>query len=147
MNFRSLAVMACVMGSIVAAQADTPTDNGKQGCFWIGGPAMFEYKIPQQSFTISAGVAPVIVNDPNSIDGSTMKIGFAAEAFYYTTPDFSGLGLSIRGGNAGGSTYFGPGVYYVSRPKSGVAFRMGVMKPFGSGVTGVVPEIAFGFQF
>lgn len=150
MKLKSLCLLACVVGPIAAAHAD----DGKQLCFWIGGPAMLEYKIPNSQFTIAAGVAPILTDNGSSTDqfgnttsSYTEQIGFAVESFYYSSPEKSGLGLSVRAGSAGGSSYFGPGVYYVSRPKSNVAFRYGACFPVGQNIVHFVPEIAFGFQF
>lgn len=150
MKLKSLCLVACVIGPIAAAHAD----DGKQLCFWIGGPAMLEYKLPNSQFTIAAGIAPVIVNNGSTTDafGNTSttyqeQLGFAVESFYYSNPEKTGLGLSVRAGSVAGSSYFGPGIYYVSRPKSSVAFRYGASFPIGQNIIHFVPEIAFGFQF
>ena len=71
----------------------------------------------------------------------------AGEAFYFSRDTYSGLGLSLRVGNAAGITYAGPGVFYVSRPLKGIAVRYGATFPLAGGVTSIVPEVAFGFQF
>jgi hypothetical protein len=143
---KRLTITASFALATVLASAGTSTDQ-KPLCFWIGGPAMLEYNFASMPLTLAAGAAPVDVSDSGSNSDSSVKIGWAVESFYYPGKSKSGLAVMARGGSADGHSYIGPGVFYVSRPHSGVGFRYGISFPFGSHVDHYVPEIAFGFQF
>jgi hypothetical protein len=94
----------------------------------------------------------VITNDSsdNSGTGTTngnIKAGWEVESYYYPSPSKSGLAFMARFLSADHGTYIGPGIYYVSRPRSGVMVHVGANFPFGSNVVHFDPEFGIGFQF
>jgi len=152
------AIAACAHAG---TRADDKTDGTKQFAIWVGGPLELEYNLQDQPISIGVGFAGVLSSSNNSSStgntSSSIGIGPEIELNYFTAKQKSGLMVNLRFGSAsmsnsdgtsnGSVSYFGPGVYYVSRPSSSVAFRIGLSFPFGSDVAHIYPEMAFGFQF
>lgn len=141
-------VLATMLGATTSAIAEE-----KKYTVWVGGSLMVEMKLEGQSqpLTVSAGFAAVSTKNGGGGQGGggghSVKFGVAVEAMMYKNSSYSGLAYSLRIGSVAGNTYLGPGVFYVSRPGSSIAFRGGVTLTINSNIQLFTPEIGIGWQF
>ena len=151
MRLKSFVIVACLGGTASVAMAD---GSNKPFCFWIGGPLGLEYNIPNTPVSVGVGFAGVITNSTNQTTGQTGSIGLGPEieVHYFTGPNNGGLGIGVRYGtysdaNSDSGSYISPNIGYFSRPKSSMAFHIGLGFPLGGDVGHIYPELGVGWQF
>lgn len=138
------AVVVAGFASIVGAQAPD-----KPNTFWILGPFGVEHQLGQSErpSTVALYLAGIFKKDDSfGGDSSTLKLGLAGEYLVYSAPNASGLGIGGRVYATDGIS-IGPSVAYVTRPKNGVAFRLGASFPFGADAVPFNVELGIGFRF